>query len=347
MINSLYSTIVSLKGFLYLTAGVFAVAAVLLIYVLTAAATVTGVTPASAISLVDGINSGVLGPGEQRWFRFKLDQQGQAIELEKSLTLIYVPGVNDRTDQLGFKLFDDRQLQFFPNGDTSQMINFGAGQPVSHDGNPATWELFWSGWLWGAQTYYLQVVNEGSQSVDFWLFTYNPASFGLSQPDTPAVNQASAASALPIPPAETNLAQGAAPQTAAPLGQNVHKGKLEPRQETWYSFSVADADQDIFEPMALTLVATPDDGNRIHYLTFDVFTADEVAKWSPGGNAAMNNLGGGSLVYRDNNPVTGERVWGGWVVDSDRYYVRILNGADIAMDYWLFVGDVYSPELGS
>lgn len=347
MINSLHSTNLSLKGFLYLTAGVFAVAAVLLIYVLTAAATVTGVTPASAISLIDGINSGVLGPGEQRWFRFSPDQQGQAIELERSLTLVYMPGDTDRTGQLGFKLFDDGQLQFFYNGDTSRMINFGAGQSVSQDGNPATQELFWTGWLWGAQTYYLQVVNEGNQSVDYWLFTYNPASSTLSNlPDTPAVNLAPAA-AQPVPPVEASFAQGTAPQTAVLLSQNVHKGKLEPRQESWYSFSVTDADQDIFEPMALTLVATPDDGNRIRSLTFDVFTTDEVTKWSPGGNPAMNNLGGGSLVYRDNNPLTGERVWSGWVVDSDRYYVRILNGADIAMDYWLFVGDVYSPELGS
>jgi len=94
------------------------------------------------------------------------------------------------------------------------------------------------------------------------------------------------------------------------------------------------------------MVATPDDGNRIHNITFDVFAGDDVKYWSPGVNADMHNIGAGSIVYRDNNDVTGERFWKGWVNDGDAYYVQIRNGADVAIDYHMFTGDVYGPELG-
>jgi hypothetical protein len=128
------------------------------------------------------------------------------------------------------------------------------------------------------------------------------------------------------------------------FGEN--KGGLEPGEEAWYSFSIADFDAEDFEEMALTMVTTPDNGNRIRYMVFDVFTADGVKYWSPGDNSNINNLGAGSVVYRDDNAETGERVWKGWVVDNDRYYVQIRNGTDTHMDYWLYTGDVYGPELG-
>ena len=94
------------------------------------------------------------------------------------------------------------------------------------------------------------------------------------------------------------------------------------------------------------MVATPDDGNRIHNITFDVFTADAVKNWSPGNNSQINNVGAGSLVVRDNNDLTGERFWTGWVTENSLYYVQIRNGTNVHIDYWLFTDDVYGPELG-
>lgn len=330
----------SFKGLLSLVACVFAVSAAILIYLGTSAATITGGSPGSAVSLIDGANTGVLGPGEQRWFKFRPDQQGRTIEQEKSLTLFYVPGAAGVP--LVFQLFDSSQVQFFRNSNASRMTSFGAGQQVSRDGLPETGELFWGGRLQGQQIYYVQVVNSGQHKVDYWFFTGDvttgPFARPTAQPAVPAVVE-------PAPPAR--FEPDPAPQLAAALNPNVNKGSLEPGQESWYRFLVADADQDIFEPMALTLVATPDDGNRIHHLSIDIFTAREIAKWSPDAGSGMTNLGSGGIVYRDNNPWTGERVWAGWVVDGDDYFVRIRNTADLPMDYWLFAGDIYSPELGN
>ena len=139
---------------------------------------------------------------------------------------------------------------------------------------------------------------------------------------------------------------GAAPETATALKFGVNKGGLEPGDEVWYSFRITDMDDESFEPMALTMITTPDDGNRIHHMNMDIFTAAGVQHWSPGDNSQIHNIGAGSVVFRDDNPLTGEKYWNGWVVDNDLYYVQIRNLTQIHMDYWLFTGDVYKPELG-
>ena len=124
------------------------------------------------------------------------------------------------------------------------------------------------------------------------------------------------------------------------------QGRLDPGGSIWYSFAVTDADDEYFEEMALTMIATPDDGNRIRNMTFDIYTADSVQRWASGDRDQINNIGAGSIVFRDENPLTGERVWSGWVIDNNLYYIQIRNGNDIQMDYWLFTGDIYNSNLG-
>src|SRR5262245_31839278 len=134
----------SLKVFLFLAAAVFAVAAVILVFSATSAATITGSAPALAISLVDGPNTGLIAPGGQRWFRLTpiAGQASQSGNVEKSLTLFFTPSDSQRIPRVQLQIFDqDQVLLFF--GDTSQMANLGAGQIVSRDNNPETGELFW------------------------------------------------------------------------------------------------------------------------------------------------------------------------------------------------------------
>ena len=322
---------ISLKAFLFLIACIFAVAAVLLIILSASATSGSGETPASAVSLIDGANVGVLGPGEQRWFKFN-PAPGQASQVEKFLTLIFTPDDGNRIRQVTLQLFEEAQLPFFYQGDASKMTNFGAGQVVSRDNNPVTGELFWTGWLFGQNSYYIQIVNGSEVAIDYHLFPDNVINFALGQPEAPT----------PAPV----FAEGATLQTALPLKVGVNKGGLDVGQEAWYSFRVTDFDEEYFEEMALTMITTPDDGNRIHHITFDIFTGDQVQHGASGDSSQLHNMGAGSVVFRDDNPLTGERFWTGWVVDNDLYYVQIRNGTDVHMDYWLFTGDVYGPELG-
>ncbi len=483
------------KGFLWLLAGVFAIAAALLIILSTSAATIEGGTPTSAMPLAEGVNEGTLRPVEQHWYTFTPgDTKGQSIE--KSLLLTFTPDDGNIIRFVRLKIFEEDQIQFFSEGDTSQMTSFGTGQVVSLDGNPETGELYWKGSVSASKTYYIQVLNESDFTIDYQLTSTDISSQPVDETEVPVEDVTAPAAPAPaavVPQMGSNpgspapllagtnrgtlkphstywysfrhvdltgrkkfkeldfsllftpddgnrrhhvnfelfpfsefeiwrrgdvdkltnfgagmlvsrgndpnvgqriwrgsvlmgdtylmavengtdveidywifdqdifdvelgpkpapapapvFAPGAAPQTALPLKIGVNKGGLEPGEEAWYSFSITDFDGESFEEMALTMITTPDDGNRIRNMTFDVFTAGGVTYWSPGDNSQINNMGAGSVVYRDDSPLTGERFWHGWLIDNDLYYVQIRNGTKVHMDYWLFTGDVYRPPLG-
>ncbi|MBN1993390.1 MAG: hypothetical protein JW953_11875 [Anaerolineae bacterium] len=485
MLQQHTASFISLKSFLFLMAGVFAVAAVLLVILFTSAATVTGGTPFSAVTLAEGANTGVLAPGEQRWFKYNPDPYGRSISLEKSLTLMFTPDDGNRRYHVSLELFEEGQLQNFFQGDTSRMNNFGAAAVVDRDGNPETGELFWHGWLDGNKTYYVMIENGNDIAIDYWLFTEDVVRYAMGEPEPPKpevipdvgtspVNPAALmpgvtkgslephtnywyavtyvdytnknqfkdqaytmfftpddgnrrhyinfelfpmselgvwtrgdtgkmtnfgagalvswdgdpntgeriwrgslvngltylvavenGSDMPIdyyifdkvemnpelgpkspPPAKRVFAQGEAPEAATALQFGLNKGTVPAHGEVWYKFQITDFDDQSFEPMALTMITTPDDGNRIYHMNMDIFTANGVNGWSPGDNSQITNIGAGSVVFRDDNPDTGEKFWSGWVVDNDLYYVQLRNHNDIPMDYWLYTGDVYRPELG-
>lgn len=481
--------ILSLKQILLLIAIIFAMATTLLIILFTSAATETGSTPFSAISLIDGVNSGILGSNEQRWFRMVPNGQSRAVIVEKSLTLKLIPIDENIGQDVSLQLFEEDQIQFFTPDDTSQMTSFGVGQVMVNGDNPKTGELFWTGSISDDSTYYIYIRNVSNVSLDYMLFTEDVSSKTVEaepaviEPPQPVAapelgtNPSNAITLTPdlnrgrLQPQSTSwyrfifndfsdgsnfqdlgfslfftpdngnrgrninfelftanevaswspgnedgltnfgagmlvsndgntntgeriwkgtvlkgetyflvvengaeveidywlynglisnpelgtepepapapvYSKGAAPQTAIPLSAERNPGGLEPGQEVWYSFSIHNDDGEFFEEMALTMIATPDDGNRIHHINFDVFRADAVRDWSPGDNSKINNVGAGGIVVRDNNPLTGERFWSGWVVEDDLYYVQIRNGTEIHIDYWLFTGNVYAPELG-
>jgi len=333
------------KGVLLVAAFVFAASATLLIILSTSAATVTGKTPFISISLVDGANTGILGPGEQRWYKLTFDGQNQIDPYEQSLTLILTPGNDIRSSQIGLEIFEEKQLQFFYPGDASQMANLGAGQIVERDNNPETGELFWTGWLPRQQGYYIQLTNGSEAAIDYWLFADDVSGYPLGEPEEPEIVQLIVTPEVESTPQDP--ATGHTPQAAISLKNNHNQGNLNPGEETWYSFDVTDADAEHFEEMALTMVTTPDNGQRVWQVSFEIFTAGDVQSWLAGNISQINNVGAGSVVDRDRNPLTGERVWRGWIIDGEVYYVRIKNSADIPMDYWLFTGDVFNPELGS
>ncbi len=332
----------SFKAFLGLIAVIFAAAAALLLILSTSAATVTGSTPFLSISLVEGVNTGLLGPGQERWFRLNLDQPAPGGSVERTLTLVYTPG-NASPNQIAMQLFEEQTLQLFYSGQASQMANLGAGQIVSRDNNPETGELFWSGWLPAQASIYIELTNPTAASIDYWLVTGDIRGLALGE----TVDSPTATISVPtVEPAPTVVATGATSNEALPLNVGQNQGQLRPGQEIWYSLTLTDADGEYFEEAALTMVATPNDHSQIERVELDLFSGRDVQNWLAGSNSQLNNIGAGSLVRRDGNPLTGERFWTGWLVDGELYYVRVRNGAERAIDYWLFTGDVYMPALG-
>ncbi|MGQ9502958.1 MAG: hypothetical protein ACUVSF_06480 [Anaerolineae bacterium] len=127
-------------------------------------------------------------------------------------------------------------------------------------------------------------------------------------------------------------------------GANV--GRLAPGGEHWYAFIRQDFDKQRFEHMAITMFATPADGNRSHHINFQIYPASQLHIWLRGTPNAMIPMGQGQWVERDKDPLTGERLWSGSVVDGDTYYVRVFNHSDQVIDYYLITNDVINTELG-
>lgn len=323
----------SLKVFLGVAAAVFAAAAVILMIAATSAATATGSMPALAVTLVDGPNTGVIAPGEQRWFRLALRNPQQTTPLEQSLTLIFTPDNGQRVRQVTMQLFDENQASLSYDGSTQQTANLGAGQVVSRDNNPLTGELFWTGWLAGQSHYYIQVANGSDSAIDYWLFTADVTGYPLGQAAENSVV------AVPAPPD-----MGADPGAPLALSPGVTRNSLKPGETRWYTFTHNDpADPSQFQNLAFTLFFTPNDGNRQQQVNFKLFPVGAVEAWRRGQTNQLINFGAGMLVSRDNNDLTGERLWSGTVIRGESYVLAIENGADVTIDYSLFEADVTSP----
>ena len=182
------------------------------------------------------------------------------------------------------------------------------------------------------ETYLLKIDNRADADIDFWLFQDDVLRPELGEP-TP-------------PPPEVVVAPGGDPFHTLPLEVGVNTGNLGAGEERWYSFVRDDFDNVAYEAMALTMMFTPDDGNRVHQVRFELYPADQLHIWARGETDQMRNVGGGSVVSRDGNPKTGELLWSGWIMDGETYYLKVRNDADVAIDYWLFPGDIVRAELG-
>jgi len=135
-----------------------------------------------------------------------------------------------------------------------------------------------------------------------------------------------------------------------PLDLNLHdvnSGRLAPHGEHWYSFVRDDLDEDMIEDMKMTMFFTPRTGYISHRVNFELFPAAEYHIWERGDSDYMHNFGDGAWVSRDEDPNTGERLWSGSLVDGDRYLVKVTNGTDDLIDYYLFPNDVENAELGN
>jgi hypothetical protein len=147
-------------------------------------------------------------------------------------------------------------------------------------------------------------------------------------------------------PALLDLYPNVYPTAPLALNDGVNVGKLAPGGEHWYSFIREDRDNDWLEFMPMTLFSTPANGNSSHHINFQIFTGSQLHVWMRGTPDDMVPMGAGQWVSRDRDPMTGERVWAGHVVDGSLYYVRVFNHSDSVIDYYLITNDVINTELG-
>jgi hypothetical protein len=164
--------------------------------------------------------------------------------------------------------------------------------------------------------------------------------------DQPALGTGGKAAPAVTVSSSSELYPNIYPAASLALRDGANVGRLAPGGEHWYSFIHDDYDSDWYDYMALTLFSTPTDGNNSHDINFQVFTGDQLHIWQRGTPQDMRVMGDGQWVSRDRDPVTGERVWAGKVVEGDLYYVRVFNHTDHVIDYYLITQDILNTELG-
>lgn len=157
---------------------------------------------------------------------------------------------------------------------------------------------------------------------------------------------ATAAVVLIISATSAATATGSAPALAVALVNGPNTGILAAGEQRWFRLTPQNSQQATTLEQSLTLIFTPDDGQRVRRVAMQLFDESQAPLFYFGDSSNMANLGAGQIVSRDNNPLTGELLWTGWLSGQSRYYVQLANGSDSTIDYWLFTDNVVSYPLG-
>lgn len=282
----------------------------------------SGRSPVTATSLRTGQNTGALGPGEAQWYKMAQAGDDGALQRQVDLTLIFTPDDGRRGQRIAIQVFTAEQVTDRFPPDMSQMQSVGAGEIVSRDGNPSTGELLWSGWAVTDSTYYVRVLNASDVSIAYWLFTDNvmSAQIAESSDSSPGVE----------------IAAGANPEQPSALKPQYQTSQLGAGQETWYPIVYNDHDSQVYEEHTFSLVFTPDDGRPVQQVSFEVIPRNMWQARQEGDSRQLPGMGVSQAVSRDPDPLTGERLWSGWLIDGQAYYVRLHNDGDVEIEYWLF-----------
>ena len=144
-------------------------------------------------------------------------------------------------------------------------------------------------------------------------------------------------SALAAPPSE---APG--PGDAPVLVTEGVSGHLDAGAAAWYKYYPGGPASGRADSVTLILAPALELGAQVSASNFQIFSAGQVT--SGRDTSVMGPIGTGGYVSRDGDPNTAEFLWQGVLDGSDPYYVRVYNNTTVAIDYWLFPGDIVRVE---
>ena len=125
--------------------------------------------PNRPLRLLDGPNTGRLGPKTEHWYTFtpgKVD--GKLIE-NYSLTIFFTPGEPNLARHVTMEMFTGSQYPIWARGTPDDMEHFGAGSWVSRDGDYITGERLWHGTVVDGDQYYIKITNATTKWIDYHL----------------------------------------------------------------------------------------------------------------------------------------------------------------------------------
>lgn len=163
------------------------------------------------------------------------------------------------------------------------------------------------------------------------------------EPEPEVMVEEPAAPEQPVAP-DTLKGDNIYPNNPVKLLYGPNVGRMGPKTEQWYTFTPGKVDDKLIENFSLTLFFTPGEPNLARHVTFELFTGSQYQIWDRGTPQDMEHFGVGSWISRDNDYITGERLWHGTVVDGDQYFIKITNDTNKWVDYYLYPDDIINIE---
>jgi len=254
-----------------------------------------GSSPSRALVLEGGETSAHLPSGEAIWYLYEPQKRGGTIGQVGSLTLIFTPAVSlgDHLSRVNFGIFSSGQVT--SGKDIMTVPPIGMGGYVSRDGDHNTGEAVWRGSLQVPDTYYVRVHNDTSIDIDFWLFTDDMMYPELGCPNT-AVSEVTQARAGSAPSVALTMSPGVTIKARLGLGEALWYNLVPPD----YGYDGGDSDH------SFTLFFTPGYALNANHVGFEIMTPEQRLLRERG-NIHLNT-GAGTIVSRDGDELTGERL---------------------------------------
>lgn len=289
--------------------------------------------PNRPLRLLDGPNTGRLGPKTEHWYTFtpgKVD--GKLIE-NLSLTMFFTPGEPNIARHVIFEIFTGDQYPIWSRGTPDDMRHFGAGSWVSRDGDYITGERLWHGTVVDGDQYYVKITNGTDKWIDYHLVPADVINTELGEPTVKPFEQLKAEADAVANPTGKDIGQPLV------LAKNGSHGQLTAGKELWFSFTTPNTNQDGYEflPYLFELTHQPGIGAVAHYVNVEIYPFQEQALWRRGDGDLMTPLGVGSYTEYNKTSDSHTWVWDGHLVSNTTYFVRVRNQSALEINYDLSI----------
>jgi hypothetical protein len=205
--------------------------------------------PNRPLRLLDGPNTGRLGPKTEHWYTFtpgKVD--GKMIE-NLSLTMFFTPGEPNIARHVTFEIFTGDQYPIWSRGTPDDMRHFGAGSWVSRDSDYITGERLWHGTVVDGNQYYVKLTNDTGKWIDYHLVPADVINTELGEPTVKPFKQLQAEAAAVANPTGKDIG------SPLLLAKGSTAGKLAAGKELWFNFKTPNTDEDSFEFLSYSLTS--------------------------------------------------------------------------------------------
>ena len=139
--------------------------------------------------------------------------------------------------------------------------------------------------------------------------------------------------AVPTSPLYAGPQRGESPRAARELASGLNVGSLNAGGEIWYHLGGRALGAGRDRLVVFNMVYRPGNHDVSPYVNFQIFSESQMERWLQGYADAVTGIG--TFTTTDFDPDTSERLWAGSLFGDETYYLRLLNNAEVAIEYHL------------